>query len=130
YGVTGRDVVVDGTTPRAVPDPDDLAAVAALLGAASRPVLVLGSDVGTDGAEDAAVRLVETLGVPVVPNGMGRGILPAGHPMLVPRARGAAFGGADLVVVVGTPLDFRLGYGVFGGKDPASPTPAQVVHVA
>jgi acetolactate synthase-1/2/3 large subunit len=30
--------------------------------------------------------------------------------------------------VVGTPLDFRLGYGVFGGKDGA--TPARVVHVA
>jgi acetolactate synthase I/II/III large subunit len=61
---------------------------------------------------------------------MGRGILPPAHPLLVPRARGAAFGGADLVVVVGTPLDFRLGYGSFGGKDPASPGPAQVVHVA
>jgi acetolactate synthase-1/2/3 large subunit len=58
---------------------------------------------------------------------MGRGILPPGHPQLVTRARGAAFGGADLVVVVGTPLDFRLGYGVFGGKDGG--TPARVVHV-
>ena len=42
-------------------------------------------------------------------------------------ARSAAFGQADLVVVVGTPLDFRLGYGVFGGKDGARP---HVVHVA
>ena len=39
-----------------------------------------------------------------------------------------AFREADLVVVVGTPLDFRLGYGEFGGKDGAPP--AQVVHVA
>ncbi|MDQ6642163.1 MAG: thiamine pyrophosphate-dependent enzyme, partial [Actinomycetota bacterium] len=42
--------------------------------------------------------------------------------------RGVALGGADLVVVVGTPLDFRLGYGVFGGKDDAPA--ARVVHVA
>ena len=33
------------------------------------------------------------------------------------------------MVVVGTPLDFRLGYGVFGGKEEGS-TPARVVHVA
>ena len=44
------------------------------------------------------------------------------------KARGAALSGADLVVVVGTPLDFRLGYGVFGGKDGAPP--ARVVHLA
>jgi acetolactate synthase I/II/III large subunit len=110
---------------RLAPDPDELAAVAALLGQASRPVLVLGTDVWADGAEDAAVRLARTLGIPVVPNGMGRGILPAGDPLLVPRARGKAFAGADLVVVVGTPLDFRLGYGAFGAGAEA----AKVVHL-
>jgi acetolactate synthase-1/2/3 large subunit len=113
---------------RVDPDPDDLAAVGKLLAAAERPVLVIGSDVWTDGAEDAARRLAETTGLPVITNGMGRGILPAGHPLLVTRARGAAFGGSDLVVVVGVPLDFRLGFGVFGGKDGA--TPAPVVHLA
>jgi acetolactate synthase-1/2/3 large subunit len=56
-------------------------------------------------------------------------VVPGGHPLLVTKARSAAFGGADLVVVVGTPLDFRLGYGVFGGKTEGS-TPARVVHLA
>jgi acetolactate synthase-1/2/3 large subunit len=84
--------------------------------------------VWADGAEDAALRLVEGLGLPTTTTGMGRGIVPGGHPLLVTKARGAALGGADLVVVVGTPLDFRLGYGVFGGKDGA--TPARVVHLA
>jgi acetolactate synthase-1/2/3 large subunit len=109
------------------PDADQLAAAAALLGAARRPVLVLGSDVWADGAEDAARRLVESTGLPVIANGMGRGIVAAGHPQLVTRARSRAFGQADLVIVVGTPLDFRLGYGSFGGKDGA--TAAQVVHL-
>ena len=112
----------------AEPDQDALAVAAAELGAAARPVLVLGSDVWTDRAEQAARALVEELGLPVVANGMARGILPPGHPQLVSRARGAGFGGADLVVVVGTPLDFRLGYGIFGGKRGA--TPARVVHLA
>ena len=53
---------------------------------------------------------------PVITNGQGRGILPAGHELLVTRARSLAFGEADLVIVVGTPLDFRLGYGEFGAQ--------------
>jgi acetolactate synthase-1/2/3 large subunit len=64
----------------------------------------------------------------VIANGQGRGILPPGHELLVTRARAAAFGQADLVVVAGTPLDFRLGYGEFGGRDGAPR--AAVVHVA
>jgi acetolactate synthase I/II/III large subunit len=63
-----------------------------------------------------------------VMTGMGRGILPAGHPLLVTRARAQAFGQADLVLVAGAPLDFRLGYGAFGGKDGAPA--ARVVHLA
>jgi len=109
------------------PEPDDVDEVVRLLSEASHPVLVLGGDVWAGRAEDAALRLVEVAGVPVIANGMGRGVVPAGHPLLATRARGAAFGGADLVLVVGTPLDFRLGYGVFGGKDGSAP--ATVVHV-
>ncbi|WP_139980777.1 acetolactate synthase [Nocardioides litoris] len=116
-----------GERPRgADPDPEAVARLAALLAGASRPVLVLGTDVWADGAEEAALRLVETAGVPAITNGMGRGVVPGGHRLLVTKARSQALKESDLVVVVGTPLDFRLGYGVFG--DPESPTP--VVHVA
>jgi acetolactate synthase I/II/III large subunit len=110
------------------PDPDAVARIAGLLTEAERPVLVLGSDVWLDGAEDAARRLVEGAGLPALANGMGRGIIPGGHDLLVTKARSVALGTADLVVVVGTPLDFRLSYGVFGGKEGA-PT-ARTVHVA
>ena len=110
------------------PDPDALAEVAEALAAAHRPVLVLGSDVWADRAEDAARRAAEELGIPVITNGMGRGVLPAGHELLVTRARAQAFGRADLVVVAGAPLDFRLGFGSFGGKD--GRPPARVVHLA
>jgi acetolactate synthase-1/2/3 large subunit len=110
------------------PDPDAVARIAALLAKASRPVLVLGSDVWTDRAESAARRAAETIGLPTITNGMGRGVLPAGHPLLVTRARSKAFGSADLVIVAGAPLDFRLGYGVFGGRDGGAP--AAVCHLA
>jgi acetolactate synthase I/II/III large subunit len=117
-----------GGRKRIEPDPDAITEIGALLGEARRPVLVLGTDVWADGAEDAAIRFVEAVGIPAITNGMGRGLIPGGHPLLVTKARGAAFGTCDLAVVVGTPLDFRLGYGVFGGKDGAPA--AKVVHLA
>jgi acetolactate synthase I/II/III large subunit len=110
------------------PDTGAVDEIAGLLALSGRPVLVLGSDVWLDGAEAAARDAAEQLRLPVVANGQGRGILPAGHELLVSRARSVAFGQADLVIVVGTPLDFRLGYGEFGGRDGAPP--ARVVHVA
>ncbi|MBF4769613.1 acetolactate synthase [Nocardioides agariphilus] len=125
----GTGVLPSGATPRgADPDPELIEQVAALLAGAERPVLIIGTDVWADGAEQAALELVEWAGLPAITNGMGRGVIPGGHPYLVTKARGQALGGADLVVVVGTPLDFRLGYGVFGGKDGG--TPARVVHLA
>jgi acetolactate synthase-1/2/3 large subunit len=117
-----------GPRQRLEADPDALTLVGRLLAKASRPLLVLGTDVWADGAEEAALRFVEQTGVPVVTNGMGRGVIPGGHPLLVTKARSTALGTSDLVVVVGTPLDFRLGYGAFGGKDGAAQ--ARVVHLA
>ncbi len=112
---------------RITPDPDDLTRVAALLADAERPVLVLGSDVWMDGAEEAAARFAEETGIPVITNGMGRGVLPKGHRLLVTRARSVAFKNADLVLVAGAPLDFRLGFGIFGGGESQPPT--RVAHL-
>jgi acetolactate synthase-1/2/3 large subunit len=109
------------SVPVVEPDPDEVAKAAALLAAAQRPVLVAGSDVYAGDAIGALREAVEALRVPVFANGMGRGALPPEHPLAFARARRAALGNADVVCVVGTPLDFRLGFGDFGD--------AQVVHV-
>ncbi|MDP9823870.1 acetolactate synthase-1/2/3 large subunit [Nocardioides massiliensis] len=113
---------------RLQPDTDALERIAALLAGAERPVLVLGTDVWADGAEEAALRLVEELQLPAITNGMGRGVVPGGHRLLMTKARSVALGTSDLVIVVGTPLDFRLSYGVFGGKEGAPV--AKTVHLA
>lgn len=110
------------------PDSDAIASIAQALSMARRPVVVLGGDVWANSAEVAAREFVEELQLPVIANGMGRGILPPGHPCLVTRARSRAFNNSDLVVVVGAPLDFRLGYGAFGGRDDSQA--AQVIHIA
>ena len=112
---------------RIVADPADVAQVAAVIDGAERPVLVVSTDVWADGAESAALQCAEALRLPVVTTGMGRGIVPRGHELLVTRARSIAFAEADVVVVAGAPLDFRLGYGTFGGKDGREP--AAVVHL-
>jgi acetolactate synthase-1/2/3 large subunit len=117
-----------GRSTGADPDTDALDRIARLLADSERPVLILGTDVWADAAEREALEFVEAVGVPAITNGMGRGVVPGGHSLLVTKARSHALGSADLVIVVGTPLDFRLGYGVFGGKEGAEP--ARVVHVA
>ena len=110
------------------PDSADIKKIATLIAGAKHPIIVLGSDVWAGKAEAAALRFVTELNIPAMPNGMGRGVIPGGHELLVTKARSKAFNEADLVIVVGAPLDFRLGYGIFGGKDGA--TPAKVVHIA
>ncbi|MDP9797319.1 acetolactate synthase-1/2/3 large subunit [Catenuloplanes nepalensis] len=102
-------------------DPEEVSRAAALLAGAERPVIIAGSDVWAGDAVEALRAAAETLDVPVFTNGMGRGALPPGHRLAFAKARRAALKGADVVAVIGTPLDFRLGFGDFGA--------AAVVHV-
>jgi acetolactate synthase-1/2/3 large subunit len=104
------------------PDPDALAAIAELVGGAHRPVLMLGADVYWAGADAAVAAFAEATRVPVFVNDLARGLFPADHPLAFARARGLAFEQADVVIVAGAPLDFRLGFGAFGD--------AAVIHLA
>ena len=103
------------------PDLDAVDRVAAMIAAAERPAAVLGSDVYWEGAWESWQRAAERLQLPCYFNGLGRGCLPADHPLAFTRTRGLLKTDADLVVVVGTALDFRLGFGRFGN--------AKVVHI-
>jgi acetolactate synthase I/II/III large subunit len=105
----------------AAPDDDAVAALAALVAGAERPAFLVGSDVYWDGAWDELAAAATQLGVPCFFNGMGRGLLPADDGLAFLRTRGLLKQRADVVVVLGTPLDFRLGFGTFGA--------ATVAHV-
>jgi acetolactate synthase-1/2/3 large subunit len=118
-----QDLVPAAVDPGADPDPDVIAEALQLMEQARHPVLILGSGVWMGDAVEAARALVGGRNLPVVANGMGRGVIAPHDAHLVTRARSAAFKGADLVIVVGTPLDFRLGYGIFGDA------PATVIHI-
>ena len=95
----------------ALADPDAVVRLAHLLSRAERPVVLAGSGVYWDDAAKALGAFAESAGVPVFMNGAGRGTLPADHPLAFAQARGFALGAADFVLVLGAPLDFRLGYG-------------------
>lgn len=94
------------------------------LARANRPVLIIGSDVWAGDAVDEVRRFCEQAQLPSIANGMGRGILAPDNTLLVTRARSQALKEADVVVVVGAPLDFRLGYGRFGEEGGAT-----VIHL-
>ena len=103
------------------PDLDAVGELAAALASAERPAFIVGSDVYWARSEAALVALVEQFDIPCLFNGMGRGTIAADHRLAFLRTRGVVKERADLVVVLGTPLDFRLGFGRWGD--------ARVVHV-
>ncbi|MGH2697668.1 MAG: acetolactate synthase [Actinomycetota bacterium] len=105
---TGEFVVPEREQTALSVDDDD---VAHLIQKSQRPVILAGSNVYLDGAGDALRSLVERARIPAFMNGQGRGCLPADHELAFARSRSQAFKEADLVIVVGTPFDFRLGFG-------------------
>jgi acetolactate synthase-1/2/3 large subunit len=111
--------------PFAVPDPVATPAAdgslidraAALLAGAERPVVMAGTGLYWGHGEKELLKLSEELGVPVFLNGLGRGCLPADHPHFFARARSTALKGADVALVIGAQLDFRLGFGGSFGEE-------------
>jgi len=95
----------------ALGDPEAIVRLAHLLARAERPVTIAGSGVYWDDAAKELAGFAESSGVPIFMNGAGRGALAFDHPAAFAHARGWALANADLVLVLGTPLDFRLGHG-------------------
>ncbi|MDX6684247.1 MAG: hypothetical protein QOF86_375 [Baekduia sp.] len=111
--------------------------VAALLDAAERPVIMAGTNLYWGRGETALLELAERRGIPVYLNGQARGCVPADHRLFFSRARGDGLKGADLALVLGVPMDFRLGFGASFGEateivvidraEPVRPHPRPVV---
>ncbi|MDP9277468.1 MAG: thiamine pyrophosphate-binding protein, partial [Actinomycetota bacterium] len=96
---------------------DGVEEATALLGGAERPAIMAGTGVYWAHGEEELQALAEALGCPVFLNGMGRGCVPADHELAFSRARGAGLKGADVALVVGVPMDFRLGFGGSFGEE-------------
>jgi acetolactate synthase I/II/III large subunit len=82
-----------------------------LIRGAERPVAMVGSQLRWSVRRDACPGFVSTFGMPIYVNGLGRGALPPDDPHFFSHSRKVALQQADVVLIFGTPLDFRLGYG-------------------
>ena len=98
-------------------DGDALDRAVALLRDAERPVIMAGTNAYWAHAETALRALAEELRIPVFLNGLARGSVPADHELFFSRARGNGLKGADVALVVGVPMDFRLGFGGSFGEE-------------
>jgi len=92
---------------------------ARLLEEAERPVVMAGTDLYWGHGEQALLELAESLGIPVFLNGLARGCVPADHDLFFSRTRSQALKGADVALVIGVPMDFRLGFGGSFGEGTA-----------
>jgi acetolactate synthase-1/2/3 large subunit len=105
------------TLARMPGDPRFVDKAAELLAKAERPAIIAGSSIWWDDAPAQLAALAERLSAPVYLNGAGRGCLPADHPHFFSQTRKDALAKADVVLIAGTPLDFRLGYGAGIGEE-------------
>jgi acetolactate synthase-1/2/3 large subunit len=88
-----------------------------LLRGAERPVIMAGTDLYWGRGEQELLALAETLRIPVFLNGLARGCVAADHELFFSRARSQALKGADVALVIGVPMDFRLAFGASFGED-------------
>ena len=105
--------------PPAVPEhvADGAEEAAKLLAEAERPAIMAGTNLYWACAETELRELAQALGIPVFLNGLGRGCLPPNDELYFARARGDGLGGCDVCLVIGVPLDFRLGFGASIAED-------------
>ena len=104
------------TRARQPGDPAYVERAVQLLEKAERPAIIAGSSIWWDDAPTQLAAFAERLNAPVYLNGAGRGCLPADHPHFFSQTRKDALAEADVVLIAGTPLDFRLGYGAGLGE--------------
>jgi len=107
---------------RSFGDPREVMAAADLLTNARRPAVVAGNAIWWDGAWNQLRAFIENGHLPVFLQGSGRGALPPDHELFFQHARGHALTAADVLCVIGTPLDFRLNFGRF-------PVETKLVHI-
>ncbi|GAB7545880.1 thiamine pyrophosphate-binding protein [Cupriavidus sp. 8B] len=96
---------------RSIGDPRDIERLADILVNAERPAILYGQQVWTARGHEEAIALLKGLDIPGYFNGASRGLLPPGDPHHFDRTRTQAFANADVLIIVGTPFDFRMGYG-------------------
>lgn len=95
---------------RPLADPAQVAALVAALGKARQPIILSGSGVIWSRAWPQMAELVEKGGIPFYTTPQGRGVLPDDHKYSYLTMRSTAFKEADLIVVLGTRMNYIVGH--------------------
>ena len=111
------------TVPATMGDARSVEKAATLIRQAHKPVLIVGSQYRWSRHLEGLVELLTTAALPTYFNGMARGVMQPDTPGVFRRSRSKALQESDLVLIFGTPMDFRLGYGE------KIPTGAEVIQV-
>ena len=77
---------------------------------AERPIVITGSGIFWSEAEAELQRFVERAGLPFYTTPTGRGALPDDHRLSLPAARATAFREADLLLVIGTRINYVISH--------------------
>jgi thiamine pyrophosphate-dependent acetolactate synthase large subunit-like protein len=91
-------------------DPDMIAEAIRLLNQAERPLVLSGSGILWSAAEAELRELVERAGIPFYTTPQGRGVVPDDHALSFLTARATAFREADLLLVIGTRVNYVIGH--------------------
>ncbi|MBZ9699569.1 MULTISPECIES: thiamine pyrophosphate-binding protein [unclassified Mesorhizobium] len=110
---------------RPAADAATLSKVADALAKAKRPVIVTGSGILWSQASEQLGAFVDATGIPFYTTPQGRGVIPEDHPYFYAHARSTAFKEADLVLVVGT----RLNYVISHARPPRFSGTATIVQI-
>lgn len=96
--------------PRARPhgDPAKIDEVIAALQEAERPVIVTGGGILWSEASEELRAFVDAAGIPFYTTPQGRGVIPEDHPYCYLTVRSAAFREADLIMVIGTRMNYII----------------------
>jgi thiamine pyrophosphate-dependent acetolactate synthase large subunit-like protein len=95
---------------RSLGDPRQVAALVAALQKAERPLIVSGSGVIWSRAWNEMQQFVEAAGVPFYTTPQGRGVVPDDHEYSYLAMRSSAFRDADLIIVLGTRMNYIIGH--------------------
>jgi thiamine pyrophosphate-dependent acetolactate synthase large subunit-like protein len=91
-------------------DPRQVEALIDALAQAKRPLIVSGSGVIWSRAAAEMQAFVEAAGIPFYTTPQGRGVVPDDHEYAYPAMRSAAFRDADVIVVLGTRMNYIIGH--------------------